>query len=223
MIYYKLIGELSTYILKGVVIYIYEAFMVHIPQNEVENMVDLAFGDSSCYVRKVVLNGKQKLNVEYPRQMFNRIANYMHIYAGTKELYVPSQGIVKLLKEYYEKEMAVNFQDKSGPVQSRNELKISYFANGLNHQIKLYIDENWKLIEDETQKGLEDSRLYRSHGFNHNTLSLNNAPSLLTKDKFINTLQKLPLLDYLCSLENIGSSNVLESIQEVGFTVITII
>ena len=185
--------------------------------NEIDSLADLAIFGTACYIKKVTLNGKHKIKPDHPTQVLNRLANYMSISSNQREIQFNSKEVIKTLRNVYEKERGVNLQDKLDPKMTKNELTIYYVVNGTSHSFVIYIDNKWNKIEDDKNKEISSASDFLKPY--DSIISLNNPCMTLNKTDFLKALKKMPLIDYLSSLENTNINATLEMVQNVKFTV----
>lgn len=172
------------------------------PYNELENVLDLTIHGYTSTIKKVVINGNTEKKIDYPRQVLNRLANYIHMTFQMKEIHLYHQEILNLLKDIYETELT------TGKLLNKNKVEITYFTNGMSHKIKLEMDQNWKLIENISEILVSSKTTSLLLNRFQYAIALQNPPTILNKDQFINVMQKIPLINYLSSFENteFGSS-----------------
>jgi len=214
-------GDISLDTFKGLAGYLYEVFMIHIPHNQLENIVELATTGSVSCVKQVIINEENsEAKVEYPKRVLNRISNYIHLYHNTKDVHVQSTAILKLLREIYEKEILSTAEGRKS-VLPQNTIDIIYMTDGRNHRLTLNVDQSWKPIDTyKSQFKASTQETARLLGTYQNVLGLNTPPKVFTKEKFIETLQKLPLLNYLFSLENLEQNITTINLQHIKYTVL---
>lgn len=211
------IGEISLYTLKGISAYLYDLFMIHISSNQVDNMVDLVATGYLSYIKQVIINeNANSSKVEYPKQALNRLSNYIHLYFNTKDIHVNSNEILRLLRNVYEKEVLPTLDRRV--VLPKNTIDIIYFTEGRNHKMTLYVDDNWNSIRDPQIVQLE-GEIPRLLGYYKNVLALNTPSPAITKNRFVGVLQRLPLLNYLCSFENHGIAKSFGLLGSLKYTV----
>ena len=216
-------GDISLDTFKGLAGYLYEVFMIHIPHNQLENIIELATtGNVSC-VKQVVINEEvSEAKVEYPKRVLNRISNYIHLYHNTKDVHVQSSAILKLLREIYEKEILSTAEGRKS-ILPQNTIDIIYMTDGRNHRLTLNVDQFWRPIDahKSQDKGITSSHeIARLLGTYQNVLGLNTPPKVFSKEKFIETLQKLPLLNYLFSLENLEHNAATVALDHIKYSVV---
>jgi hypothetical protein len=176
--------------------------MIYMPYNEQENLVDLVVHGYTSTIKKVVINGATDTKIEYPRQILNRLANFIHYTYQMKELHLYNQEIINLLKDIYETELT------TGKLLNRNKVEITYFTNGMTHKLKVEMDQNWNLIENTNDILISTKTTSVLLNKFTNVISLQNPPSIMQKERFIQVMQKMPFINYLSSFENtdFGSS-----------------
>jgi len=188
--------------------------MIHIPQNQLANMIELACTGNTTCVRQVLINDHiYDRRIEYPRHVLNKIANFVHLYHNSKDIHVESAVIINLLRDVYVKEI-------KSPLLEKNIIDIIYYTQGRNHRMSLNIDKNWKILDEQP---LESTGINQETGrllgaYNH-VLSLNNPPSVYNKEQFIRIMQKLPLLNYLFSFENLEQAGILVQLRNIKYSV----
>lgn len=183
-------GQVTLEALTGVARDLYEIFMIHIPRNQLDNIVEQAVTGSVGSIREVVINGTK---ADISRQVLNAIANYLHLYHNTRDINLQSGAILKILGSV-----------QGVKAKSSNNVEISYLTGGRTHRVHIQADQNWKPIASRVSSNQEVSRLLESY---RNVVELSTHHHALSKQQFIQTLQGLPLLNYLISLENLDSSS----------------
>lgn len=212
----NLIAEISSYAMKGLLSSVYEVFMVHIPHNELENMVDLAIKGHTCSVKKVAINGNFNISVNHPRKVLNKLSNFTQLYHNSREIQLFNKDILKLLKETYERSSAAH---PNHLMASRNELEIIYHTNGMSHKAVVPIDQDWKIIEDAEDVSQPDAIQSKLLRLSKDIISLQHNPYTVSKKEFIQVMEKMPLINYLYSFEHIGAHSPLPRLKEVSFKV----
>ena len=216
----KVSDSVSSYIIKDLIANLYEAFMIYIPQNEVENLGDLIISGHACFVTKVTLNGTHKIKPDFPRQTLNRLINFIHLHSGRKEVCMHSKEVVKILKNTYEKDMSINLLERANAGKQINELKIYYTSNGLGNVYKLQLTDNWEIVPETPDQISEiNPKSSESLASFQNIISLTNQPKFVKKAEFVNIVKNLPMIDYLCSFDNLGMTEVLDTLKNPRFTV----
>lgn len=192
--------------------------MIHIPSNQVDNMIDLAAtGHASC-IKQVIINEQiESAKVEYPRQVLNKISNFVHLNAFSKDIPVQTAEIIKLLRNIYEKEILPTAEGRRS-LQSQNTIDIIYFTDGRNHRLTLYVDQDWKPQEHQSHQ--HEQAILRLLDCYRNVLPLTTPSTLYNREQFIQILQKLPLINYLSSFENSDSTQTYMLLNEIKFTVL---
>jgi len=183
-------GQVSLEALTGVARDLYEIFMIHIPRNQLDNIVEQAVTGSVGSIREVIINGTK---ADISRQVLNAIANYLHLYHNTRDINLHSGAILKILGTA-----------QGVKSQSSKNVEIVYLAGGKTHRLHIRTDQNWRPIASRASSNQEVSRLLESY---RDVIELSSHPHALSKEEFVQTLQGLPLLNYLISLENLDSSS----------------
>ena len=216
------LGQLSLSTIKGLTSYLYDVFMIYIPHNQLENMVDLAnTGYTSCIKRVVINDYVVEAQGDFPKQILNKLSNYVHLYGNNEDINVQTPEILKLIKQTYDKEVLPSAPNR---IMSTNTIAITYFTEGRNHKLTLYVDQNWRLVEGPSQSMVQsqvhtNKEVAKLFGIYKNVLPLTQTPNVFNKNQFIGILQRLPLLNYLCSMENIESANIFIQLKTIKHTV----
>ena len=191
--------------------------MIYIPHNETENMAELELFDDLPLIKKVVLNGRFETKIQGSKLLFNNFANWMQQYYDSKEIHLYDPKFLQLLKETFEKELGGSVLQNL--LTNQNVIEITYITNGLNHKQKLEIDSNWR-VTGISQAALSSSTQYQKIPSSYrNVLGLNHVLPTVNKSEFIRALQNLPLINYLCSLENHECPRVLSKLIYINFKV----
>src|SRR5688572_22414283 len=82
----------------------YENFMVYIPNNEIDNMIDNIVTKSSTSVLQVLINPDTENSVELPVSCINRLSNYFHLHYFTKDVVIGDVEVLHQLQEFYNAE-----------------------------------------------------------------------------------------------------------------------
>ena len=213
------VDEIPYHVFRGLACYLYDIFMIYIPFNEMENLVDLSIHGYTSSIKKVVINGHVTGRVEYPKEFLNRLTNFIHLNFQMKELHMYQQEVIDILREMYESKLA-GPEDKLLP---KNTIEITYYTNGMTHKLKIDIDKNWKIINDPSDPvNIAKNTSVLLHKYRY-VISLQNNPIMLNKSQFIKAVQKLPLINYLCSFEHTEITSPLPNIKEVKYFVTHII
>ena len=190
--------------------------MVYIPQNEIENMIDLTVKGHTCSVKKVSINGNFNIQVNHPKRTLNRLANFTQLYFSSKEVNLFNKETLKLLKESYDSSLAAN---PTHLMTSRNEFEITYHTNGTSHKTIVPISQDWKVLEDEGDVPESDKTASKLLQLAKETISLQHTPYTIKRSQFIEIMQGLPLINYLNSFEHIGSDYILTGLTQATFKV----
>jgi len=215
--------EIPYYVLRGVIRFIYEATMVYLPYNELENSIDLVCHGYTSTIKKVVINDNIELGVhdlktddkkssknrgiDYLRQRLNRLVNFIHCNYHMKEIHLHQKEVLNYIKTVYENELA-------GQLKDRNKIEITYFTNGMSHKMKIEMDQGWKLIED-VQDIITNSKTTSLllHKFK-NVISLNNPPTIYDRAGFIKVMQRMPMVNYMLATENTELPSTLNQLKK---------
>ena len=213
------IDEIPAFVMKGMLNDIYEAFMVHIPHNEIENMVDLAIKGSTCSIKKVSINGNFNIKVNYPRRVLNKLANFTQLYLSSRDINLFNKEAIKLLKESYENSLAAH---PTHLLTSRNEFEITYQTNGMSHKKTIPISQDWKILEEGQNTSLSNKTVSKLLYLSKDAIPLQHTPYTIRRKQFIEVMQSLPLINYLYSFEHIGSGFTLTGLTQTIFKVFII-
>ena len=188
--------------------------MIHIPQNQLDNMIELACTGNTTCVRQVFINEQiQDRRIDFPKHVLNKLANYVHLYHNSKDIHVESTVILNLLRDVYVKEIKT-------PLLEKNTVDIIYYTQGRNHRMTINVDKNWKLLDEQPVVNAElNQETKRLLGVYNHVLTLNNPPVVYNKNQFVRVMQRLPLLNYLFSFENLEQSNILIQLRNIRFRV----
>jgi len=195
-------GQVTLENLTGVARDLYEIFLIHIPRNQLDNIVEQAVTGSVSSIREVTINGAK---ADVSREALNAVSNYLHLYHNTKDINLHSGAILRLLAS-----------TQGVKSLSSNKVEIVYLTEGRTHRLNLEADQNWKAT-GSNRSGQEVPRLLETY---RNVVELNPHPHTLTREQFIRTLQGLPLINYLVSLENLDSSAHGTEPKNVKYTVV---
>jgi hypothetical protein len=218
-------NEMPMHTLRGLCAHIYNLFMLYMPYNELENLVDLSTNGNLPAIKKVIINDKTSANTDQTKQFLNRLANYIHLNFNTREIHLYHPQILSLLREYYEKEILTAASTRSF---ANNKVEITYITNGMAHKIKIETDSNWNIIGDpKITRGTANANAHahtqaqpKVLDLYKHVIALQNNPTIFDRNQFIRIMQKLPLLNYLCSLEHSEVSNVLTELgSNIRFTI----
>jgi len=213
-------NEMAMHTMRGLCAHIYNLFMLYMPYNELENLVDLATTGNLPAIKKVIINDQTSANTDLTKQFLNRLSNYIHLNFNTREIHLYHPQILSLLREYYEKEILTAASTRS---LSNNKVEITYITNGMAHKIKIETNSNWEIIGDpKITRGTVNAQPIQPKTLDlyKHVIALQNAPAIYDRPTFIRTMQKLPLLNYLCSLEHSEVSNVLTELgNNIRFTI----
>lgn len=190
--------------------------MVYIPYNELENIVDLTTYGNVTAIKKVTLNNYIGPKADQPRQLLNRLSNFTHSTFHTRELHLYNAQILNLLRDFHEREILT--ADARSHEILNNKVEITYLTNGMTHKMRLDLDKDWELHDEgEGRKSIKaGARILSQY---KNVVSLQNSPTIFGRNEFIKVMQKLPLLNYLCSLEHTEIANTLTKLNNIKFSV----
>lgn len=176
--------------------------MIYIPQNDIDNMIDTLLVGSSTLVNKAIFNGDSENKIVLSASTFNHLANYMHLYFYSKDVYLGDAELLKYLKEVFYMEKQSSPNPDAFKVNQRNKFEMHYYTNGMRHKFKVEFDDNWQVLSDSkfSSKNLKLNMRLLYH--NKNVVPLNHANVLLNQEQFISIFERLPMLDYLCGFEN---------------------
>lgn len=179
--------------------------MIYIPQNDLENMVDLIFIQDLPVVTKIIVNGNFGTQISAPVQVLNDFANFMQLCTHKKEILFFDQNLLDVLRQSFSDNLDPKFLQVI--TSQYNTLEIFYVTNGGNHVMKIKLDHNWKIIDDPN---LSSSKYI---------LGLNQLSQNFQENNFIEALQKLPLFNYLSSIENNSISSTLVNLTKITYQV----
>ena len=208
----KLSDSIPSYVMKSLLDDIYEMFMIYIPQNELENMVDLEIKGHTCSIKKVSISGNFSIKVNYPRSMLNKLSNFTQVYYNCREIHLYNKEVLKLLKEVYEKSLVAH---PNHLLTHRNEIEITYHTNGMSHKIVIPVDQNWNIIEDAYDIPLSQSMQSKLLYVSKDIIALQHTPYSISKNEFIRVMQRMPLINYVNSFEQIEAPRVLTTLNEI--------
>jgi len=194
--------------------------MVYMPQNELENIVDLVTLGNVPTVKKVVINNRLSVQGDYAKQVLNRVANFIHLNFNTREVHLYSDQVLSILRGVWEKEALT---PESSKTLTNNKVEITYYTNGMTHKIKIEADPDWNLIETSSSEARSTVKISNKllNLYKH-VVSLQNIPAIFGRNDFIKFMQKLPLINYLCSLEHTDTTSTLSRLGNVKFSVKTL-
>jgi len=193
-------GSLPSYVMKSLLDDIYEMFMIYIPLNELENMVDLEIKGHTCSIKKLSISGNFSIKVNYPRSILNKLSNFTQVYYNCRELHLYNPEVLKLLKEVYEKSLVAH---PNHLLTQRNEIQITYHTNGISHKTVIPIDQNWNIIDDVYDIPLSQSIQSKLLYVSKDIIALQHTPYSISKNEFIRVMQKMPLINFFNSFEQI--------------------
>ena len=196
------IDEISLNAVKGIARDLYQAFMIYLPYNEIDNMIDNLVTGSSSIVLRAVVNGDTDKKIELSPTGFNRIANNLHLHYFTKDIYVGDIDILQFVKTMYTAEVSKLKNASQFALNSRNNLEIHYLNNGMRHQFKIEFSDKWTYISSDSSTMPTKIRSTMKMLYNSKSvLPLNHHDRLLNSQEFVKIFESLPLIDYLCGFE----------------------
>ena len=175
--------------------------MIYIPHNELENMVDLAIKGHTCSIKKVSINGNFKIKVNYPRSVLNKLSNFIQMQNNCREIQFYNKEILKMLKDAYDRSLAAH---PNHLMTSRNEVEITYHTDGMSHKKIIPIDQEWRIIEDSEDIPLSNKIQSKLLYLSKDIIALHHTPYSVTKKEFMEIIQKMPLINYIYSFEQVG-------------------
>lgn len=119
-----------------------------------------------------------------------------------------------MIKDLYESKIA-RPQEK---LLSKNRVDITYYTNDMSHKLRIEMDSHWRILEDKDDHLSPNPVSNLLHKFRY-VIDLNSNPITFRKHNFIQIIQRLPLINYLTSFENIVSPSVLTQVKDVKFVV----
>ena len=211
------VPEITLQAAKGVLTYLYEILMIPIPSNEVENMIDLLASGSTTSIAKVIINSDTDSRINLPAKHFNQLANYIHSKYLGKMIFCGDEEFMKFTKEIFIRELDKVSFNPIKRLLPKNKIDITYITNGMRHNMRIEFDSTWAIINDITEKTALNNKLLL---FYKNILSLSNTDQLLNKQEFMGLIQKVPLINYLASLENVEITPIMLNLQKLRYEVV---
>lgn len=218
MIMFNFLDEINLTTVKGLARDIYQAFMIYLPYNEIDNMIDNLVSGSSSVVLSAVVNPDSEKRVNLPVSCFNRIANYLHLHNFTKDIYVADREVLQYIKRVYYAEVGKLKGDYT--LTERNRLEINYLNDGLRHKFKIEFNSQWQYLPELKPSLLANIKPTMRLLLNNRTsLAMNHHDRVLNVHEFVKVFDFLPLIDYLCGFECIKAPQPINQKTEINFSV----
>ena len=215
-----LLDEVSVSTAKGIAKFMYDAFMVYIPSNEIDNMIEDIVVGSHSVILHAVINPDSERSVNLPSSVFNRLINYMHQYHSTKDLYLADQEVLQYLKGVYVEMVRKSENPNQIALYDKNKLEINFTQSGLRHRFKLDFDKDWQIVPDPNDLAPNSLKIGSRMLFNYRyVIPLNPSDCFINEGEFLRVFEFLPMIDYLCAFENIQVPQPISDHTHIFFTV----
>ena len=198
--------------------------MVHMFPNQIDNMTDIILNNRRHFIRKIILNNDVKSKQIFTSRYINEIASLMHRTHGNKDISIYLSDILQNLKQCYWEKMTKNKQNSNFlRLEERNQLDFYFQVNCLRYKYSYYVDQNFNLLSNKFENfpDFNDNKasIMNILQLNCYTIPLDNTNILIDKKRFIDIIQKLPLIEYMVSLETAKINECFISLKQVKYNV----
>ena len=196
--------------------------------NQIDNMTDSILNNRRPFIRKIILNNDVKSKHIFTSRYINEVASLMHKTHGHKDISLYFSDILQNLKQCYWEKMTKKKQNSNFlKLEERNQLDFYFQVNCLRYKYSYYIDQNFNLLSNKFENfpDFYDNKasIMNILQLNCYTIPLDNTNILIDKKRFIDIIQKLPLIEYMVSLETAKINLCFISLKQVKYNVSIII
>ncbi|EAR97119.2 hypothetical protein TTHERM_00476560 (macronuclear) [Tetrahymena thermophila SB210] len=189
--------------------YIYDMFMIYIPDNQIYDMVEYAILGSVNRVVKAELTVRDNDNIviDVTKEIIN-MQNQNNLAVKCKDIFLGGSNSLSILKNLLDEKIKNQIE---GLNNSQYMLNIKYRVEGILTKFTCLIDKDWKVTKriildkrpDLPYKKPDDSQpIQQIMHNNENLISLSNQNLKVSKKQFIEIMEKLPILRYLVNFQN---------------------
>ena len=191
--------------------------------NQIDNMIDIIVNNETPLIRKIIMNNDLKSKEIFNSRYLNEMASIMHKTHGYKDIPIYGSDILQNLKQCYWKEINNRQDNNFMRLKERNQLDIYFQMNSLRYKYTYHIDHNFNLLSEKFENfaDFNDNKgsIVNILKLNCYTIPLTNTNILIGKKKFIDIIQKLPLIEYMASLETSEINQCFVSLKQVKYNV----